>query len=126
MGYSMEMEGRGYAAISATPAPGVAIEGIEAAAMDVTTRFLREGPTTEELKRAKDMIAASAIFARDNQMSMAEWYGERLTAGQTLEHIEGWDERIRAVTAADVVRVLNKYLAGVNHVDALLVPEAPR
>jgi len=126
MGYSMEMEGRGYAAISATPAPGVAIEGIEAAAMDVTTRFLREGPTTEELKRAKDMIAASAIFARDNQMSMAEWYGERLTAGQTLEHIEGWDERIRAVTAADVVRVLNKYLAGVNHVDALLLPEAPQ
>lgn len=123
MAYSMEMEARGYASVSATPAPGVSIEAIKAAAIGITDRFLREGPTAEELKRAKDMIAASDIFARDSQMSLAEWYGERLTSGQTIEQIEGWDDRIRAVTAADVVRVMNKYLAGVNHVDAVLLPE---
>ncbi len=123
MAYSLEMEARGYVSVTATPAPGVSIEAIKAAAMDITRRFLREGPTAEELKRAKDMIAASDIFARDNQMNLAEWYGERLTAGQTVEQIEGWDDRIRAVTAADVLRVMNKYLTGVNHVDALLLPE---
>ncbi|HPI49402.1 MAG TPA: pitrilysin family protein [Hyphomonadaceae bacterium] len=122
-GYSMAMEGRGIVSISATPAPGVSIEEIEAASAELTTKFLREGPTAEELERAKKMIAASAIFTRDNQMSMANWYGELLTAGQTVEQIEGWDERIRAVTAADVVRAMSRYLAGTNYVDAVLLPE---
>ena len=122
-GYSMAMEGRGIVSISATPAPGVSIEEIEAASAELTAKFLREGPTAEELERAKKMIAASAIFTRDNQMSMANWYGELLTAGQTVEQIEGWDERIRAVTAADVVRAMSRYLAGTNYVDAVLLPE---
>ena len=122
-GYSMAMEGRGIVSISATPAPGVSIEEIEAASAELTAKFLREGPTAEELERAKKMIAASAIFTRDNQMSMVNWYGELLTAGQTVEQIEGWDERIRAVTAADVVRAMSRYLAGTNYVDAVLLPE---
>lgn len=123
-GYSMEMEARGVVAISATPAPGVSVAEIEAEAMAVTERFLREGPMAQELSRAKRMIAASAIFARDNQMRLAEWYGERLTAGQTVEQIEGWEDRVRAVTAADVMRAMNRYLAGTNYVDAVLLPEA--
>lgn len=122
-GYSMAMEERGIVSISATPAPGVSIEEIEAASAELTAKFLREGPTAEELERAKKMIAASAIFTRDNQMSMANWYGELLTAGQTVEQIEGWDERIRAVTSADVVRAMSRYLAGTNYVDAVLLPE---
>ena len=77
-------------AISATPAPGVAIEGIEAAAMDVTTRFLREGPTTEELKRAKDMIAASAIFARDN----FDWQDRELATLGALAVQPGLDSQL--------------------------------
>lgn len=123
-GYSMEMEARGLLTISVQPAPGVSIDEIEAAAMAITEKFLREGPTASELERAKNMIAASAIFTRDNQMAMAEWYGQLLTAGQSLEHIETWDERIGAVTAKDVVRAMNKYMTGVNHVDAVLLPEA--
>ena len=78
---------------------------------------------TVALERAKKAIAASAIFTRDNQMSMANWYGELLTAGQTIEQIENWDDRIRAVTASDVVRVMNKHLAGTHYVDAVLLPE---
>ncbi len=123
-GYSMEMEARGIVAISATPAPGVSVAAIEAEAMAVTSKFLREGPTAQELSRAKKMIAASAVFTRDNQMSLAEWYGERLTAGQTVAQIEGWEDRIRAVTAADVMRTMNRYLVGTNYVDAVLLPEA--
>ena len=122
-GYSMDMEARGIVAISATPAPGVSIEEIEAASAELTAKFLREGPTAGELERAKKMIAASAIFTRDNQMSMAEWYGQLLSAGQTIEQIEGWDERIRAVTASDVMRAMNRYLAGTHYVDAVLLPE---
>jgi len=121
-GYSMEMQARGIITISAQPAPGVSTDEIETAVMGITQKFLAEGPKPEELQRAKKMIAASAIFARDNQMGMAEWYGQQLSAGVPLERIETWDERVNAVTAADVVRAMNKYMTGVNYVDAVLLP----
>ena len=122
-GYSMEMEARGVVAIGADPAAGVSVSEIEEVAARVTRRFLRDGPTEDELVRAKESIAASATFTRDNQMALARWYGELLTAGETVERIQGWQDRILAVTAADVVRVMNKYLSA-NHVDAVLLPEA--
>jgi len=122
-GYSTEMEARGVVAIGADPAQGVSVREIEEVAARVTRRFLRDGPTEDELVRAKESIAASSIFTRDNQMSMARWYGELLTAGQSVERIEGWEARIRAVTAADVVRVMNTYL-GAHHVDSVLLPES--
>lgn len=121
-GFSIEMEARGVINVSSQPAPGVSVEEIEAAVAALTDEFLRDGPTPQEVTRAKEVIAASSIFARDSQVSMANWYGQQLAAGVPLERIETWDERIRAVTAADVKRVMNKYLKGVNHVDATLLP----
>jgi len=121
-GYSIETEARGVVVVGADPSPGVSVSEVEEVAARVTRRFLRDGPTEDELVRAKESIAASSIFARDNQMALARWYGELLTAGQSAEQVAGWDERIRAVTAADVKRVMNFYL-GANHVDAVLLPE---
>ncbi len=121
-GYSMEMEARGVVAIGADPAAGVSVDEVAEVAGRVTRRFLRDGPTDDELVRAKESLAATSIFTRDNQMALARWYGEQLTAGQSLGRIQGWDARIRAVTAADVVRVMNKYLSA-HYVDAILTPE---
>ena len=45
-----------------------------------------------------------------------------LTAGQTVQQIETWDDRIAAVTAEQVKAAANKYLTA-NHVDARLLPE---
>jgi zinc protease len=122
--YSMEMEAPGTVSVSASPAPGVTLDGVKTAVLAVTDAFLKEGPTAEELKRAKKMIAASEIYAHDSQSGMAEWYGSMLTAGMTVEEIEGWDDRIQAVTAEQVRAAANKYLSGVNHIDARLLPVA--
>lgn len=123
-GYSMEMEAPGAIVMNASPSEGVTVDAIEKAALAVTSRFLREGPTAAELERAKKMIAADAIFSRDNQMSMAEWYGSLLNSGMSLEYIEARETRVRAVTADDVKRVMNKYITGKPFVDATLLPEA--
>jgi zinc protease len=120
--YSMEMEAAGMLYMSASPSPSVSLDDVRKAALAVTDRFLKEGPTAEELNRAKKSIAASEIFARDNQRGMAEWYGTMLTAGQTVQQIETWDDRIAAVTAEQVKAAANKYLSA-NHVDAKLLPE---
>ena len=122
--YSMEMEAPGTLSVSGSPAQGVTIEQVKRAALAVTEQFLKEGPTPQELQRAKRMIAASEIFARDNQMGMANWYGSMLSVGETLDYIEGWDERINAVTAEQVLAAMNKRLKGVEHIDAVLLPEA--
>lgn len=120
--YSNEMEERGQLVVGAQPAPGVPIETIRAATLAVVDGFLREGPTREELDRAKRMMAANAVFRRDNQMDMANWYGGMLTAGMTVEQIEAYEADIEAVTAEQVQAVLNRYLR-LNHVDGLLLPE---
>jgi zinc protease len=121
-GYSMEMEAPGMVYMSASPNPAMSLDDVKKAALAVTDKFLKEGPTAEELNRAKKSIAASEIFARDNQRGMAEWYGTMLTAGQTVQQIETWDDRIAAVTAEQVKAAANKYLSG-NHIDAKLLPE---
>ena len=120
--YSMELEAPGLLAVSASPNPGVTLEQAKAAALAVKETLVKEGPTAEELDRAKRRIAAAQIFQRDNQVRMANWYGGRLTAGQTIEEIEAWDDRIQAVTAEQARTALNTYLSGVNYIDARLLP----
>ena len=119
--YSNEMEARGSLVINAQPAPGVSIETIRAASVAITDRFLREGPTREELDRAKRMIAADAVFRRDTQMDMANWYGGMLVSGISLEKIEAYETEIAAVTAEQVKAAMSRYMR-LNHVDALLLP----
>jgi zinc protease len=122
-GYSYEMESSGLLSFSVSPAPGVSIEDGKKAALGVADRLLREGPTEQELARAKRVIAASSIHRRDNQQRLAEWYAVQLVAGQSLESIETWDDRIQAVTAEQVKAALNKYLTRPGYVDAVLLPE---
>jgi zinc protease len=121
-GYSMELEAPGMVYVSASPNPAMSLDDVKKAVLTVTDKFIKEGPTAEELNRAKKSIRASEIFTRDNQRSMAEWYGTMLTAGQTVQRVEAWDDRIAAVTAEQVKAAANKYLTK-NHVDAKLLPE---
>jgi zinc protease len=122
--YSSEMEAPGVLGVGASPMPGVGLDKLETAVLAVTEQFLKEGPTRQELDRAKRMTIASEIFARDNQMGMASWYGQLLTAGASLDYIQDWDERIEAVTAERVLAAMKKRMAGVAYVDAVLLPEA--
>lgn len=119
--YSNEMEARGSVVIGAQPAPGVSIETIRAASVAITDKFLRDGPTREELERAKRMIAADAVFRRDNQVDMANWYGGMLVSGLSIGKIEAYETEIAAVTAEQVKAAMSRYLR-LNHVDALLLP----
>lgn len=122
MAYSQESQARGMIGLSASPGPGVSLPQIEKEALAVADRFIKEGPTEAELKRAKKMLVAADVFARDNQMTMATWYGSMLAAGQSVEWIEASNDRINAVTAEQVKAAMQKYMTGVNYVDATLLP----
>lgn len=85
-----------------TPRPGVTLQQVESE-IDAAIAVLAEGGVTaEELERSKTRLIADATYARDNQASLARWYGEALTTGSKVEDIASWPDRMRAVTAEAV------------------------
>jgi zinc protease len=84
------------------PKPGVALPQIESAIDTIIAEVIDKGITSEELERAKTRLIADAIYAQDNQATLARWYGSALTTGATVEDVRQWPDRIRIVTAAQV------------------------
>jgi zinc protease len=85
--------------VYASPKPGVTLEQLESAIDAVVDDVIAKGVTTEELDLARNRLIADAIYAQDNQATMARWYGAALTTGSTVESVQAWPDRIRAVTA---------------------------
>ena len=76
----------------------------------VIANLVDKGVTDEELTRAKRRITASAVYAQDNQMSLARMFGEALATGRSLADVQDWLNRIDAVTADQVVAAAKNYL----------------
>jgi zinc protease len=84
------------------PKPGVALPQLESDIDSVIAVVIEKGVTSEELERAKTRLIADAVYAQDNQASLARWYGSSLTTGATVADVNQWPDRIRAVTAAQI------------------------
>jgi zinc protease len=85
-------------------------------------RLLETGVTDEELERAKTVIVASAVYARDSQRSMAYAYGEGLMTGLGVDDIHEWPERVAGVTKDDVLAAARKIFEGTHFVTGELLP----
>jgi zinc protease len=68
-------------------------------------------------------MVADAVYARDNQLSMARWYGTTLTTGGTVNDVRKWPERIRAVTAEEVQDAARHWLDKRRSVTGYLVKD---
>jgi zinc protease len=86
----------------AMPVPGVSLEQLDAAIEAVIRKAATDGFAEADVTRAKTRLVAEAIYARDSQTTLANWYGSSLTTGLTLKDIAEWPDRIEAVTAEDV------------------------
>ena len=89
-------------ALFGSPKPGVSLQQLEAAIDAILTELVAHGVTADELDRAKTRLIADAVYAEDNQATLARWYGSALATGQTVEGVRTWPDRIRAVTAEAV------------------------
>jgi zinc protease len=110
------------AGLYGVPAQGKTLADVEAALDAELARFQTEGPTDEELTRAKAVLVANAIYAKDSQEGMANYYGEGLTYGLTVADLDAWPDRIQAVTAEQVKAVANAYLTAERSVTGTLEP----
>lgn len=86
-----------------SPQPGKTLHDVEAAIDAVLTDVRENGVTADELSLAKNRLIADAVYAQDNQATLARWYGAALATGETIEMVRDWPDEIRAVTA-DAVR----------------------
>ncbi len=90
----------------AMPAEGVSLEDLESAIDAVLAEVARDGVSAEDVARASTRLVADAVYAQDNQASLARWFGAALANGESVEDVLSWSDRIEAVTVADVAKAM--------------------
>ncbi|HEX4118889.1 MAG TPA: pitrilysin family protein [Rhizomicrobium sp.] len=109
----------------AVPRPGVSLETLEKAADEVIQGFIAAQAKPSDLARAKTGLVASVTYRQDSQFSMASAYGQALMIGLTVDDVNEWPTRIRAVNAAEVQKAARGLIRR-NAVTAYLVPGMPK
>jgi zinc protease len=96
--------------VYAAPKPGVTLHEVEQGIDAVLNDVIAHGVTADELDRAKNRLIADAVYAQDNQATLARWYGSALATGQTVDMVRAWPDRIRAVTADAIQQAARTWL----------------
>jgi zinc protease len=109
--------------ISVSPKPGVEFAQIEQVIDSVIADVGQNTVRAEDLERVKTQLIAEAIYAQDNQATLARWYGGALTTGLSIEDIRSWPDRIRAVTAEQVRDAAQKWLDKKRSVTGYLIKD---
>ena len=109
--------------ISATPKPGVEFADVEKAMDEVIARISTDTIPAADLERVKTQLIAAAIYAQDNQTTLARWYGAAVTTGLTVDDVRSWPDRVRAVTASQVQDAARKWLDKKRSVTGYLIKD---
>jgi zinc protease len=109
--------------ISVAPRPGVEFATVEQIVDSVIADVAQNPVRAEDLERVKTQLIAEAVYAQDNQATMARWYGGGLTSGLSVEDIRSWPDRIRAVTAEQVRAAAQKWLDKKRSVTGYLIKD---
>jgi zinc protease len=113
--------------ISASPKPGVEFADIEKTIDAVIADVATNAVPAADLERVKTQLVAEAIYAQDNQATLARWYGAALTTGLSVDDIRSWPDRVRAVTAEQVRDAAQKWLDKKRSVTGYLIKDtAPK
>ena len=112
--------------VYATPRPHVSLTELETAIDAVIDELATNGITPEELARAKTRMIADAVYAKDNQATLARWYGAALATGSTVDDVKSWTEQVRAVTADSVRAAARTWLDKHHSVTGYLIREWPK
>lgn len=105
----------GPAVIFGTPVRDVTLEQLEEAVMAEVAKILEEGFTEAEVVRARNRLAATAIYQRDSQAAMANQYGAAMVQGWDLEQVAAYPDRVRAVTPEEALAAVRAVFAPDRH-----------
>jgi zinc protease len=93
-----------------SPKPGVTLHQVEDGIDAILADVIAHGVTADELDRAKTRLIADAVYAQDNQATLARWYGAAIACGETVAMVRAWPDQIRAVTADAVQDAAKQWL----------------
>ncbi len=103
------------------PRPGHSLTEIEATTDSIIAGLKATGPTPEEMARAAAGLQFGFVRALESNLGKANLLDQGLVFHGDPGYFHDEYNRLRAVTAADVQRVANKYLTA-NHVVLSIVP----
>ncbi len=104
------------------PANGGDIGELETEILAVLKDVEANGVTEEEFARAKRSMLASAVYARDNVQGAARTFGAALSIGRSIEDVESWPDRMRALTIEQVNEAAAMIFDETQSVTAILRP----
>ena len=120
-GFQGAYETTGTFYVDVTPRPGHSLDEVEATADSIIARFKQEGPTGEEMARASATREFEFIATLESNRGKAEALNDGFVFHGDAARFKRDDAKIKAVTAADVKRVANRYL-GAGRVVLSIVP----
>ncbi len=109
--------------IDLVPEQGVDPAKLEEAANKELEKFLKEGLTDEELSRAKTLLKAETIFARDGLSEIANVIGWIRMIGLDSNYFTNFSELVDKISAQDVLAAAKEALRSEQSVTASLLPE---
>ena len=109
--------------VAASPKPGVEFAEIEKVMDGVIEDVAQHGIRAEDLDRVKTQLVSAAIYARDNQVEMARWFGGAITAGLSIDDVLAWPDNVQAVTADEVREAARKWLDKKRSVTGYLIKD---
>jgi zinc protease len=100
---------------------GVSIATVESSLENEVTKLQTAPVTAEELRRAKDQIAASFVYNKDSVTAQAEEIG-RTEVIKSYEYDDDYLKHIESVTAEDIQNAASTYLTQDNRTVAIYDP----
>lgn len=98
--------------VTATARPGHALPELQRAIDDELRKLADKGPTDREIQQARNAIEASFLRGIQTVQGKADQLNEYYYQTGTPDAFQRDLDRMRAVTAADVQRVVRQYLLG--------------
>ena len=112
-------------AIVATARPGQVLDTLQASVDRELRRLAAEGPSTRELEQAKNAIESSFLNRLESVNGKADQLNAYYYYTGVPDGFQAEIDRLRAVTAADIKRVITAYLLG-PRVMLSIVPQGKR
>ena len=113
----------GIVRIAATLNDEQSLDEVKKIILETIATFVREGPTTEEVDRAKTRIVQSMDRTFANTQQLALQLTEIIASGDWRLLFTNYEE-LKQVTAADITRAAKLYFKDANRTVGTFVPEA--
>ncbi|MBD3324121.1 hypothetical protein GF339_06025 [candidate division KSB3 bacterium] len=114
----------GVFSLFSTLHPGKEPARVEQIVEDELRRLRTEPVSTEELQKAKNVIAADFLFEKETTSGLAHSLGEYALL-HTHEYIQTYIDQIEGITPADIMRVAQTYLVEENRTVGWSLPATP-